>query len=125
MNFIKNLLNWKTIIFLAVIALSIHTFLQCGNTAPIADKGVVKEWITDGALIVDVRTPQEFAAGNYKGSINIPLADIEKNLNKFGAKDRKIIVYCRTGNRSGQAKKILESHGFTNILNGGGLSDMP
>ncbi len=125
MNYFTKLVNWKTIISMAIIALSIHTFLQMGNTSPAADKKTVKEWIAGGALIVDVRTPQEFAAGNYKGSINIPLSDIEKNLNKFGDKERKIIVYCRTGNRSGHAKKILESNGFTNVLNGGGLSDMP
>jgi phage shock protein E len=90
----------------------------------IASPSEVKEWINSGALIVDVRTPEEFAAAQFHNAINIPLSDLDKNLQIFGDKEMKIIVYCRTGNRSGQAKSILEKNGFTNVINGGGLSDM-
>ncbi len=74
--------------------------------------------ISDGAFMVDVRTSQEFAEGNVKGSINIPLDKVPNQLIKF--KDKKhIIVFCRSGNRSSQAKSILEQNGFTNVTNGG------
>ena len=122
MNNFLHLINWKTAVLLIILALGVYTFLKRGDTA---DKETVKEWINNGALIVDVRTPQEFAAGNYPGSINIPLAEIEQKLSLLGEKERKIIVYCRTGNRSGQAKKILQSKGYINVINGGGLTDMP
>jgi phage shock protein E len=89
------------------------------------DSAAIKKWISDGALIVDVRTPEEFKAGNYKNSINIPVDEIENKLKIFGDKDRLIIVYCRSGNRSGKAKKILERHGYEKVLNAGAFSKMP
>ncbi|MCS7005675.1 MAG: rhodanese-like domain-containing protein [Cytophagales bacterium] len=67
---------------------------------------------------VDVRTASEHAAGHPKGSVNIPLDRISSNLDKFEGK-KYIVVFCASGNRSGQAKSILESNGFTNVINGG------
>jgi rhodanese-related sulfurtransferase len=77
--------------------------------------GVIKE----GALLVDVRTPGEFfAGGSVKGAVNIPLSDLAHQLSKFKGK-KNIVVFCRSGNRSSQAKSILEQHGFQNVINGG------
>ena len=74
--------------------------------------------ISEGAFLVDVRTPAEFGGGHVKGSVNIPLDSIPFQLEKF--KDKKnVIVFCRSGNRSGQAKFILEQNGITNVTNGG------
>lgn len=94
---------------------------SCGSIAPEAK---VQEWLKKGAFIADVRTPEEFSTWNFPGSVNIPLADIEKRINEFWPKDRFIIVYCRSGNRSGKAKSVLESAGYKNVLNGGGINDM-
>lgn len=94
---------------------------MCGSIAP---GQTIKEWADRGALIVDVRTPAEYAAGNIPGSINIPLQDIQGRLNEFGSKEGYIIVYCRTGSRSGKAKTFLESQGYRNVINGGGLQNM-
>ncbi|MES2373857.1 MAG: rhodanese-like domain-containing protein [Bacteroidota bacterium] len=78
----------------------------------------LKEFIEQGAFLVDVRSAAEYAAGHVKGSVNIPLNTMVSELSKF--KDKKyIIVFCRSGNRSGQAKLILEQHSFTNVINGG------
>jgi phage shock protein E len=74
--------------------------------------------IINDAFLVDVRTPQEFAEGNVVGSVNIPLDKIDAQLAKFKNKEN-IIVFCRSGNRSGQAKLILEQNGFTNVVNAG------
>ena len=74
--------------------------------------------IKEGAFLVDVRTPGEFAEGHVKESVNIPLDQIGSHLEKFKEKDQ-IIVFCRSGARSGQAKLILEQNGFTNVTNGG------
>lgn len=78
----------------------------------------ISEKLKEGAYLVDVRTPQEFDAGHVKGSTNIPLDRIPNSLNQLKGK-KNIIVFCRSGNRSSQAKSILERNGFTNVINGG------
>jgi rhodanese-related sulfurtransferase len=78
--------------------------------------------IPPGALIVDVRTPEEYQSGHYPGAVNIPLDQIESRLDEFGAKHRPIVVYCRSGHRSTIAKEKLLAAGFSEVYNGGGLS---
>ena len=78
----------------------------------------LKNIIAAGALLVDVRTPSEFAEGHVKGSVNIPLDRVQSQLATFKNR-KKIIVFCRSGGRSSQAKSILEQNGFTNVVNGG------
>lgn len=82
------------------------------------DDKALAETIREGAFLVDVRTPGEFASGSVKGAVNIPLDRIESRLGEFKEK-KTIIVFCRSGGRSSQAKSILERNGFTNVLNGG------
>jgi rhodanese-related sulfurtransferase len=79
--------------------------------------------IKDGAFLVDVRTPAEFAEGHVNGSTNIPLDQVATELEQFKGKEQ-IIVFCRSGNRSGQAKMILEQNGFKNVINGGTWQDV-
>ncbi len=82
------------------------------------DNTAIKEAIEQGAFLVDVRSPGEFAGGTAKGAVNIPLGALQSEFSKF--KDKKnIIVFCRSGARSGQAKSILEQNGFENVYNGG------
>ena len=78
----------------------------------------LKAIIEQGAFLVDVREPGEFAGGTAKGAVNIPLGSVAVELNKFKGKEN-IVVFCRSGNRSGQAKTILEQNGFKNVINGG------
>lgn len=74
--------------------------------------------IKDGAVLVDVRTPFEFQGGSVKGAINVPLDEIKNHLAKLQNK-KAIVVFCRSGARSAQAKAILERSGITNVYNGG------
>jgi phage shock protein E len=78
----------------------------------------LKNIIEQGAFLVDVREPGEFSGGSAKGAVNIPLGSVATELNKFKGKEN-IVVFCRSGNRSGQAKTILEQNGFKNVINGG------
>ena len=82
------------------------------------DNTQLKEVIKEGAFLVDVRTPSEFASGSVKGAVNIPLDKFSGQLSKFKGK-KHIVVFCRSGNRSSQAKSILEKNGFNNVVNGG------
>lgn len=84
---------------------------------PPTDNTHLKEALKNGAFLVDVRTPAEFSGGSAKGAVNIPLHKVESELSKFKNK-KNIVVFCRSGNRSSQAKRILERHGFQNVLNG-------
>lgn len=83
-----------------------------------------KKEVTNEPLVVDVRTPEEFAGGAYPGAVNIPLDEVERRVGEFGAKDRKIILYCASGGRSSYAQQILASYGYTNLENGGGIAKM-
>ena len=75
--------------------------------------------VQDGAIILDVRTSGEFSTGHIKGSINIPVNALSKNLAKLKAKNKPIITCCASGMRSASAKGILTSNGFINVHNGG------
>ena len=77
------------------------------------------ELIAAGAIIVDVRTKGEYAGGHIKGSTNIPVNQLAANLGKFKNKEKAIITCCASGARSGAAKRLLISSGYTNVHNGG------
>jgi rhodanese-related sulfurtransferase len=85
-----------------------------GSQDSIDLKGIIAE----GAFLVDVRTPGEFAEGHVKGSVNIPLDRVPSQLAKFKNK-KNIVVFCMSGGRSSQAKAILEQNGIANVFNGG------
>ena len=80
--------------------------------------------VKEGAQIVDVRTKGEYSGGHIKGSINIPLDQLENSLQKFKDKDKPIITCCASGMRSGSAKSLLKSKGYSNVHNGGGWSSL-
>ncbi len=85
----------------------------------------LKEKIKAGALVVDVRTADEFLDGAYPGAINIPVGELLSRLNELGPKDRPIVLYCATGSRSALAAKLLKVAGWKDVTNAGGLEDMP
>ena len=70
---------------------------------------------------IDVRTPEEYASGHLSGALNIPLQDMNNRLDELRALGTSITTYCRSGNRSGKAKSLLENAGFTDVTNGGGV----
>ena len=78
------------------------------------------------AAIIDVRTPEEYAAGHVEGAVNIPYEQIASGIKtvKGLKKDQPVLVYCRSGRRSAIAKKMLEKDGFKRILDGGGISEL-
>lgn len=83
----------------------------------------IAEAAKDGALLVDVRTPGEFSTGSVKGAVNIPLDQLANQTGKFQNKNH-IIVFCRSGNRSSQAKAFLTKNGFSNVINGGSWTNV-
>ena len=77
-------------------------------------------------IILDVRTPEEFADKHISGAINIPNETIStEEIPELPDKDQLILVYCRSGNRSKQASEKLAALGYTNIVEFGGINDWP
>ncbi|WP_065188501.1 rhodanese-like domain-containing protein [Shewanella woodyi] len=97
--------------------------LSISQSSLAADKNPQTAWskIDAGALVVDVRTAQEFTTGHLDNAINIPFETIAEGLNKLNVdKEREIVLYCRSGRRSGIANDTLIEKGYTNTYNGGG-----
>ena len=76
-------------------------------------------------IIVDVRTPEEFADGHIEGAINIPLDTISTSIPELPNKNQLIMIYCRSGNRSNQAANKLDDLGYTNVIDFGGINTWP
>ena len=81
--------------------------------------------IKAGAKIIDVRTSEEFNEEHYPNALNIPVDQIRRRLAKFGEKNTPIVLYCASGSRSAFAARLLKSAGYTDVINAGGLDDMP
>ncbi len=80
--------------------------------------------LPENAHLIDVRTVEEYEGGHVGGALNIPVDEIEEAiLTAVPEKSDVVIVYCRSGNRSAQAGKILEDLGYKVILNAGGIND--
>ncbi len=77
------------------------------------------ELVKKGAIVLDVRTKGEYAGGHIRGSLNIPVDQLSNNTNRFTDKNKAIITCCASGMRSGAAKSMLKSKGYTQVFNGG------
>jgi rhodanese-related sulfurtransferase len=111
----------KLISFIFLVFITISS-IHCSSPAKLAKETTsqevsIKDQIAKGAFIVDVRTPGEFSEGSVQGAVNIPLDEVESRINEFKGKPF-VIVFCRSGNRSGKAKNILENHGIQHVSNG-------
>ena len=78
--------------------------------------------IAQGVLVIDVRTTQEWQSGHLEEAIHIEWQDI-LNISESVSKDKEIYLYCRSGNRSGKATKILIDAGYINAINAGSIQE--
>ncbi|WP_019987515.1 rhodanese-like domain-containing protein [Rudanella lutea] len=72
-----------------------------------------------GAVIIDVRSPGEFAGGHAKGAVNIPLDVLDSKLNTIRNYKKPVIVCCASGMRSARAKALLGNRGLTEVYDAG------
>ena len=77
----------------------------------------------EGAVLLDVRTPEEYAEGHIPGSVNVPLQSIDKVASALADKTKTVFVYCRSGARSSQAVAFMKQMGYTEVHNIGGILD--
>ena len=83
-----------------------------------SDTNAIKEYLDKGAVVLDVRTPAEWAEGQVSGSKLITLNDIPQSVNKIKAWNKPVIVVCRSGGRAGTALNYLKQAGI-DAINGG------
>ena len=116
--------RWIRVCFVIMVALFAAGCSQspAGASVDVSVDEALRLWQAKEAILIDVRTPAEYRDGHIPGVVNIPLAEIEKRLGEI-PKDKKVVLICRTGNRSAQGTKFLRSKGFDNVFNStGGMS---
>lgn len=79
--------------------------------------------IDRGALVVDVRTPEEFASGHFRNAKNVPVQELSGRAREL-PKDRAIVLYCRSGARSASAKRVLDGLGYRDVYDAGGMHNL-
>ena len=89
---------------------------------PDINQGIKDYQAAPGAILLDVRTTQEYGGGHITGSKNIPLQAIDKVASVAENKDTVLYVYCQSGARSRQATSMLQGMGYTNVNNIGGIA---
>lgn len=89
--------------------------------SPDINEGVEKAKATDGAVLLDVRTAEEFSEGHIDGSVNLPLDRISSIGKVVKDKGTPLYVFCFSGSRSSQAVSYLKKAGYLNVTNIGGI----
>ena len=77
-----------------------------------------KALVQAGAIIIDVRSPQEYDGGHIKGSKNIPVNNVQREISNIKKWNKPVITVCQSGARSGMAKSVLKAAGIE-VYNGG------
>lgn len=112
----------RYIVFFGIIALFVFFIYRMFATS--TDDHTLENILAKNHVILDVRTPEEFSRGHIKGSINLPLGDLEKGTTIPLDHSRPILTCCSHGVRSIQAAELLQAHGYKNAINGGAWTNL-
>ena len=93
------------------------------------DPQAARALISGGAVVLDVRTTDEYAEGHLPSAVNVPVQALAQRMAEVdalvaGDKARPVVVYCTMGSRAAKAKQTLEAAGYSRVVNGGGLDDL-
>jgi rhodanese-related sulfurtransferase len=103
-----------------LLAVAVLAFAaQAAGPATIEPKELAERiaWADQSLVVLDVRTPAEYADGHIPGAINIPHTELAARIAELAdARDRDIVVYCRSGARAAQALEVLEKQGFKRLF---------
>lgn len=91
----------------------------------VVDGETARRLVEGGARLVDVRTPQEFAEGHARGAVNIPFDQLGARAGELGGPEAKVVLYCRTGRRSGIAAERLKELGYREVYDFQRFADWP
>jgi phage shock protein E len=107
------------ILAIALVACAFALPAAAAGPASIEPKALGERiaWADQALFVLDVRTPEEYAAGHLPGAVNIPHDQLAGRLGELsGARERDIVVYCRTGRRSAEALGVLDDAGFKRLF---------
>ena len=122
-NFI-NLLYWAGMVAILIWFAYTKGWILA-NFQSLDAKQAIELMENEDVLVLDVRTLQEYKTGHLRDATLMPLHLLENNLHRFDKyKKQKIIVYCRSGNRSISASRLLEDNGFIPINVNGGIIEL-
>lgn len=99
------------------------------STSKAKDPAAARTMIASGAVVLDVRTADEYAEEHLPTAVNIPIQELSTRLDEVARltgndKARPVVVYCAAGPRAAKAKSQLDAAGYSNVVNGGGLEDL-
>ncbi|MEL7647874.1 MAG: rhodanese-like domain-containing protein [Sedimentibacter sp.] len=125
----------KILLLLSVVLVAAAVLTGCGEQEEKMDTGKYKKIGAEEAkkimdseevIVLDVRTQDEYDQGHIPGSVLLPVDEISaKAVQVLSERDAKILVYCRSGNRSAAAARTLIDMGYTNVYDFGGINDWP
>ncbi|HEY0467097.1 MAG TPA: rhodanese-like domain-containing protein [Polyangiaceae bacterium] len=101
-----------------LLAVGYFTLMKGGDV----NSAQAHQLVQAGARLVDVRTPSEFAAGHIPGAVNIPLQQLDSRQSELQPPHTPVILYCRSGNRSRSATRVLKNAGFAAVHDLGAMS---
>ena len=112
-------MDW-TFATVAVAVIAVFFLLKRMSFVP---EKSAREHLANGALVIDVRSPEEFRGGHVPAAINIPLGELRDSMpNRVKDKNQTLLVHCLSGGRSAIAKQQLKAMGYSNVFNLGSLA---
>lgn len=107
-------MNW-TIALIAVVVIATYYLLK---RMSFVAEATARQHLANGALVIDVRSAEEFQSGNVPNAINIPLGELRDSLpRRVKDKSQVLLLHCLSGGRSGIAQQQLKGMGYTNVFN--------
>lgn len=114
--------NWKRLKLSAAVVL-LAGAAACAKGAGVETQQRAREAVGAGAVLLDVRTPEEFAEGHIEGAVNIPVQDLAQRAKELPGKADTYVVYCRSGKRSASAAEWLTANGYVKVIDLGAMSN--
>lgn len=112
-------MNWPTLLIIAALVVIVILLKKSGEIAP----GTAREYLQHGALVIDVRSAEEFSSGHLSAAVNLPLGDLAHSLPRL-AKDKNqvLLMHCQSGVRSARATSQAKAMGYAHTFNLGSFA---
>ena len=107
-------MSWNSVLVVSLVLAAILGLKRFG----LVSVKTARQYLKAGALVVDVRSVEEFNAGHLAEAMNIPLSELQHSVpRRVSDKDRILLLHCLSGTRSGIAKRMLKGMGYQNVFN--------